>query len=321
MSLELPSRAREVQPSAAPVVSVVTPLYNSSRHVDATLESLQAQTFRDWESILVDDGSTDDTPSRVERFLADDRFSYVRQENLGIAAARNRGIRAARGEWIALLDHDDRWEPEKLERQLEAAARNRWNIVCSDAVVVREGRRTRYSDYLPEETRVALERPEGRTADLFTLLIRMNFLCASSVLVRRAVFDEHGLLDEAVAPADDYDMWLRCMPHAAVGYVPEPLVEYVLHASNHSWKSIAMRRAAIRVLFRTLARCAGDEERLRACRESLTVHHAVLFGELVRERSFASLAGTALRLATRGVEGLRILKRAWRTRDQVRAGF
>lgn len=304
-----------------PAVSVITPLFNSAPHIDTTLESLQAQTFTDWEAILVDDGSTDDTPMRIRRFLDDARFSYVRQENRGIASARNRGIREARGRWVALLDHDDHWRPEKLERQLEAAALHGWTIVCSDAIVVHDGERTHYSAYLPEETLVALERPQDRSADLFALLIRMNFLCASSVILERSLFELHGLLDETVAPADDYDMWLRCMPQAAIGYVPEPLVEYVLHASNESWKSIAMRRAAIRVLFRTLARCAGDPARTRACEQSLTVHHAVLFGDHVRERAYAPAAVDACRLALRGIGGLRILKRSWGSRHEVRAGF
>ncbi|MDQ3724196.1 MAG: glycosyltransferase [Actinomycetota bacterium] len=303
---------------------MVTPLYNSSAYIDATLESLLAQTFGAWESILVDDGSTDDTAARLRRFLDDERFTYLHQANQGIAAARNRAIGAARGDWIAFLDHDDRWQPEKLERQLDAAARNGWKIVCTDATIVREGERTRYSDHLPDETRLALEHPEDDAVDLFALLIRMNFLCASSVLIRRSLFEEHGLLDAAVAPADDYDMWLRCIPHATVGYVPEPLVEYVLHASNHSWKSVEMRMAAIRVLFRTLARCAGDDARTLACEDSLANHYAVLFGELTRDRAYMAVVRPACRLAPhglRGLRGLRMLRRAWRARHEVRAGF
>lgn len=305
----------------APVASVVTPLYNSSAFIDATLESLQAQTFTDWEALLVDDGSTDDTPERVKRFLADERFSYVRQTNQGIAAARNRGIAAARGDWVALLDHDDRWVPEKLGRQLDEARRHDWTIVCSDADIVRDGGRTRYSAYLPAETLAALEHPDDSSADLYALLIRMNFLCASSVLVRRALFEEHGLLDPDAAPADDYDMWLRCMPSARIGYVAEPLVEYVLHASNHSWQSIGMRRAAIGVLLATLDRCAGDAARTEACVHSLAIHHAVLFSELKDDRAYGAMLGQACRLGLRGVPGLRILRRSWRLRDQVRAGF
>lgn len=306
---------------AAPLVSVVTPLYNSSPYIDATLASLQAQTFTDWEAILVDDGSTDDTRERVQRYLDDERLSYVRQANQGIAAARNRGIRAARGGWIAFLDHDDRWEPRKLGLQLEAAARNGWKVVCSDAIIVRDGERTRYSDYLPPDTRLALARPDDASVDFFALLIRTNFLCASSVLIRRSLFHEHGLLDPAVAPADDYDMWLRCIAHAPIGYLPEPLVEYVLHASNHSWKSTAMSKAAIRVLFRTLERCSGDEARTRACEQSLTIHYAVLFQRLMRDRAYWSIADQARRLGRHGVRGLRILKRSWRLRDEVRAGL
>ena len=316
-------------PGHAPVVSVVTPLFNSSAHIDTTLNSLREQTFTDWEAILVDDGSTDATAEHVQPFLDDERFSYVRQPNRGIAAARNRGIGAARGRWVALLDHDDRWKPDKLARQLEAAARHDWQIVCSDAIVVRDGESARrdgpvpalYSEYLLPEQRRALERPEDPTVDLFAHLIRMNFLCASTVLIRRSLFAEHGLLDPAVAPADDYDMWLRCMPQAAIGFVHEPLVEYVLHASNHSWKAVEMRTAAIRVVFRTLERCAGDEPRTRACEHSLTVHYAVLFQDLLRVRDHAAVAAQACRLGARGTGGLRILRRSWRMRNQVRAGF
>ena len=313
----------------APVVSVVTPLYNSAAYIDATLTSLREQTFIEWEAILVDDGSTDNTAERVRPFLDDERFTYVRQPNRGIAAARNRGISAARGSWVALLDHDDRWKPEKLARQLDAASRHGWQIVCSDALVVRDSESARrdgsqpalYSEYLLDEQRRALARPDDPSADLFAHLIRMNFLCASTVLIRRSLFAEHGLLDPTVAPADDYDMWLRCMPRASIGYVPQPLVEYVLHESNHSWKSIEMRTAAIRVLYRTLDRCRGDEPRVRACQHSLTVHYAVLFQDLVRTRAYPSVAEQALRLGVTGIDGLRILRRSWRMRNEVRAGF
>lgn len=304
-----------------PVVSVVTPLFNSAPHIDATLASLQRQTFPGWEAILVDDGSTDDTADRVAPFLADGRFRYLHQANRGIGAARNRGIGAARGDWVALLDHDDRWRPDKLERQLDGAARHGWDLVCSDADVLQDGRRRRYSTYLHEDTRRALEHPGEPPADLYALLIRMNFLCASTVLVRRALFREHGLLDASVAPADDYDMWLRCAPHARIGYVPEPLAEYVLHETNHSWRSVEMRLAAVRVLLRTLVRTRGDAARQQACADALVVHHALLFEELLAARAHATLARRAWHLGRYGVPGLRILRRAWRTRHDHRAGF
>jgi len=305
----------------SPIVSVVTPLYNSADFIGTTLESLQAQTFGEWEAILVDDGSTDDTPQRVRRFLEDERFSYLRQDNQGIAAARNRGIRAARGAWIALLDHDDLWMPEKLERQLEAAERNDWDIICTEGEILRDGRRTRYSDHLPEQTRQALSRPDDPSVDVFELLVRTNFLCASSVLLRRSLFDDHGVLDPALAPADDYDMWLRCTPHAPLGYLMDPLVVYVLHTTNHSWKTVEMRVATIRALVRAREHCVGDDARTRTWVDALTVHHAVLFRELMRRRAYHRVAAHAARLGPYGVQGLRILVRAWRLRHRVRAGF
>lgn len=301
------------------MVSVVTPLYNSSRHIDATLQSLVAQTFGDWEAILVDDGSTDDTPQRVRPFLADDRFTYVRQANQGIGAARNRGIGLARGAWVALLDHDDRWRSDKLERQLAAAAEHGWDVVCSDAEVVRASGRTLYSSYLHDHTLAALRRPDTPGVDLYALLIRMNFLCASTVLLRRGLFAEHGLLDAAVAPADDYDMWLRCAATASLGYVDEPLVAYVLHETNHSWDNTRMHDAALRVLLRVLPHCRGDERRTAACLEALTVHSAVLLREY--ERDCPRLARHVVRLVRHGVQGLRVLRRSWRIRHQVRTGF
>ncbi len=306
--------------ATTPAVSVVTPLYNSARHIDATLQSLLAQTLGDWEAILVDDGSTDDTGERVRPYLADPRFTYVSQDNRGIAGARNRGIGAARGDWVALLDHDDRWKPCKLERQLGAAAEHGWDIVCSDAEVVRDDRRTLFSSYLRVDTRMALERG-APSAELFAHLIRMNFLCACTVLLRRSLFTRHGLHDASVEPADDYDMWLRCLPQASLGYVPEPLAEYVLHDENHSWRATPMHEAAIRVLLRTYDRCAGDEQRREACMDALVAHHALLFGGHETRPAGRRIAAPALRLTRRGMTGLRILRRSWRTRHQESSGF
>ena len=110
---------------------------------------------------------------------------------------------------------------------------------------------------------MALER-WAPSDELFAHLIRMNFLCACTVLLRRSLFTCHGLHDASVEPADDYDMWLRCQPQASLGYVPEPLAEYVLHDENHSWRATPMHEAAIRVLLRTYDRCAGDEQRREA---------------------------------------------------------
>ena len=167
---------------------------------------------------------------------------------------------------------------------------------------------------------MALER-WAPSDELFAHLIRMNFLCACTVLLRRSLFTCHGLHDASVEPADDYDMWLRCLPQASLGYVPEPLAEYVLHDENHSWRATPMHEAAIRVLLRTYDRCAGDEQRREACVDALVAHHALLFGGHETRPAGRRIAAPALRLTPRGMTGLRILRRSWRTRHQESSGF
>jgi glycosyltransferase involved in cell wall biosynthesis len=247
-----------------PKVSIVTPLYNSSPHIERTLDSVLAQTRVDWEAILVDDGSTDDTRRVVEPYLRDPRFSYTQQRNQGIAGARNTGIRAARGDWVCLLDHDDRWLPTKLERQLAFTEAHGLDISATDAVVVQDEARRRYSDHFTPEVLRDLGRSPGEdSVALFRLLIQGNFLCASSVMIRRSCFDRVGLLDAQCAPADDYEMWLRCMPEARIGYLHEPLIEYYLHQHNYSHDQFRMIRKELYALRKTRSAMASTSREYR----------------------------------------------------------
>ncbi len=115
------------------LVSIITPLYNSGKYIAQTIESVQAQTYTDWEMLITDDCSTDDGPSIVERYAASDpRIRLLRLEaNGGPGVARNNSLRAARGRYIAMLDSDDRWLPDKLEKQLEFMKSNGYGIVYS----------------------------------------------------------------------------------------------------------------------------------------------------------------------------------------------
>lgn len=249
----------------APKISIVTPLYNSSPYIEHTLESILGQTQRDWESILINDGSTDDTGQIIEPYLRDPRLSYVEQRNQGIAVARNTGIRAAKGVWVCLLDHDDRWLPTKLEKQLAFADAHGLDIVATDAIVVHDGARRRYSDHFTPELMHELKRGAvDPGVDFFRLLIQGNFLCASSVMIRREYFDRVGLLDPDCAPADDYEMWLRCLPEARIGYLHEPLIEYYLHERNYSHDSFQMVSKEIFALRKTRNRQSPERREYRA---------------------------------------------------------
>ena len=107
------------------LVSIITPSYNTNKFIGKTIESVQAQTYQNWEMIIVDDCSTDDTDSVVDRYLIDERIKYIKNEkNSGAALSRNRAIREAKGKWIAFIDSDDLWHPEKLEKQIHFMEKN-----------------------------------------------------------------------------------------------------------------------------------------------------------------------------------------------------
>lgn len=245
----------------APKVSIVTPLYNSSPYIEKTLDSVLAQTYGDWELILVDDGSTDDTPQKIEPYLKDRRFSYFRQGNQGIAGARNTGIRAAVGEWVCLLDHDDRWMPSKLEKQLAFASERKIDLLGTDAIVISGDSRMLYSRTFFANFLEGLRRSlDDASIDLFELLILGNFICTSSVMIRKSFFDRLGLLDVAAAPADDYEMWLRCMPAAKIAYLDEPLIEYHLHGHNYSRNRFMMVEKVIYALKKSRPRVKASQK-------------------------------------------------------------
>ena len=207
---------------AAPIVTVVTAAYNAARWIDATLESVLAQTYRWFEYVVVDDGSTDDTPQHLARF--GDAVRVLRIPNSGAAAARNAGIRAARGQYIAFLDHDDLWEPDKLEQQMalhEADPALAWSY--TDAAV--------FDPDTGETLHLASEKSIPRTGDVLEALLFVDFIPFPSAVVRRDVFDRFGLLDERPERRhiDDWDFWLRIAGSYRVGYVAAPLLRYRWH--------------------------------------------------------------------------------------------
>lgn len=292
-----------------PVISVLIPLYNSSRHVEGALNSLCEQSYGNWQAIVVNDGSTDDTVTKVQPFLADPRFQYLEQSNAGVAAARNAALRTATGTWICLLDHDDRWMPIKLEKQLAFAAAHDLDILGTGAIAVQGMTRKPYSEFYDPAYIASLEQGVGDpTADMFGLLIRHNFLVASSVMLRKSHFENHGPFDMRLAPAEDYDMWLKCMPDGRLGYLSEPLVEYRIHDGNASHNFIVLLERTIKVLHSAAERNRHDSRRVRQFGDSLIVAYQTLFAELLERRQYTLLGRHLTSLAAKGQRGLRLLR-------------
>jgi hypothetical protein len=226
-----------------PRVSVVLTSYNYARYVGEAIESALAQTYRDREVIVVDDESTDDTMAVLERFGA--RIIVLRHTNRGLAATRNAGIRAAAGSYVALLDADDVWEPQHLERtveRLDAADESTVGAFSGWGLIDAGGR------ILPHTQRV--QRGVFRLGDFLNLAP----FPPSTVVLRRAAVRDAGMFDETIPATEDWDLWLRLTAAGGsfVG-VERCLCRYRVHGTNMSRDPDAMRAGALLALDKLFA--------------------------------------------------------------------
>lgn len=209
------------------LVSVIIPTYNRASTICAAIDSALAQTYSAVEVIVIDDGSTDHTHQLLQSYQQDRKIVYLRQDNGGAAAARNRGIGLARGEFIAFLDADDRWSPEKLTKQLPLFENQFVALVYSDMQFV--GKRAGlYAQIL---------RNGYQRGGVLPALIQENFVPTSSVVVRSAALRTAGFfLDDRrrVPIGEDYYLWLHVAVVGQFDYVSEPLVEYCIHEGQLS---------------------------------------------------------------------------------------
>lgn len=204
-----------------PVISVIIPAYNYGRYLSEAIESVFAQTFTDFELIIVDDGSTDDTAAVVREYLSDPRVCYIYQKNRGPSAARNTGIRLARGKYIALLDGDDVWMPLKLKKQIQLfeEAEDVVLIYCMVEHIDEIGNKLLH---------ISWPHKMGAT---YKDLMYMPWVVgsSSSVLIKKSTFDEVGVFDESMTSVEDTDMWIRILRHHKCAYVNEVLVKIRKH--------------------------------------------------------------------------------------------
>jgi glycosyltransferase involved in cell wall biosynthesis len=220
-------------------VSVIIAAHNAAQFLGQAVDSALVQSCPPLEIIVVDDGSTDGT-DRVARAYGD-RVTFLRQDNAGAASARNAGARRASGDWLAFLDADDVWLPEKLERQL----------ALSDAPLV-------YSDRFNIGVLDGLPDIHGKMqppidGDVFVaLLIKGNVITTSSVMIRADVFRTLGGFDPGLMVAEDWDLWLRVAADRPVRACREPLVKYRLHPAGASRNPLRMNRARCVVVDRAL---------------------------------------------------------------------
>lgn len=218
---------------ATPTVSAVITTYNQARYIGATIASVLAQTYRDVEIIVVDDGSTDRTEAELGPYRS--RVNYIRQPNRGVAAARNVGIRHATGRLLAFLDGDDLWEPDKIRWQREVAdAHPESGLIVTDGMEFGPDGTIRESLFNPSIV------PRFKDGDTLTLrcyreLIIQNLITTTSqVMVPRTVIDRIGVSDERFPVSSDWDLYLRIAAEFEVTFLKACLVRYRYLATSAS---------------------------------------------------------------------------------------
>lgn len=237
-----------------PQVSVVLPVYNGARYIKEALDSVLAQTFRDFEVICVDNGSTDETTSILEGYGA--RIRVVRLENRGPCGGRNEGVRVAAAQYIAFLDHDDYWYPRKLEQQVAVltAEHDVVLVLCNSDRMDAEGRLLQVGATLAERATMR-DSPLG-------CLMEADQLLSSAILVRRDAFERAGMYDEQLRGFEDFDLCARLKREGRFVFLEESGMCYRVHSASlsHAGKDTVVRSRE-RFLLRMKALYAGDQDK------------------------------------------------------------
>ena len=239
-------------------VSVIIPVYNTGEIIKETIASVFGQTFRDFEIIIVDDGSSDNTVSLID-VQNKSAIRIIRQKNTGIAGARNRGIAAAKGEYLAFLDHDDIFLPEKLQCQVELLDKDPELALVYSPVETFGNTDVKIPDY------------ELISGDVFRSMLEQNKIhSASCIMIRRSSIEKYNILfRQEFAPCDDWDFYLRLSRHCRFANTGKALVRYRLHDGNESNNCEKMYRAGIMVLKHQNLTSAAEKH---AAEKSLAKH-------------------------------------------------
>lgn len=236
-----------------PKVSIIVPCYNVQNYVESCLYSIIGQSFIDYEIIIVDDGSTDNTSKIIYSFIKkyQDKINikYIYQNNKGASAARNRGIIESSSEYIALIDSDDRWRKDSLEKKMELFKNRNISCVYSDVLMI----------HSPEK-QISLKNTYKKLikGNIYPEILEHNYININ-VIIKKTVLDECGLFDESLKTCEDYDLWIRI---ASKGYlfdfVDDPLT-YVTIRKDSLSKDILQMYSDMLIIFNKILKASAME--------------------------------------------------------------
>lgn len=262
------------------LVSVIIPTYNHSEFIGKALQSVIDQTYTNWEAIVIDNHSDDDTDSVINSFV-DPRIKLLKIHNNGvIAASRNMGIQHARGVWIAFLDSDDCWYPKKLDRCIQELERG-YDLICHGEVWlnIRDNVRNARNVFYGPESRAIFQ----------SLLFSGNCISTSAVVVRRHYLETVSGFNESpnMVTAEDYHLWLKLSRAGAhIGFLNEMLGEYVIHDGNSS-KAILRNMNALRAVFENIY----SEIKIKTIKYRILAHRQRAIIAYSGARGFQSIGG------------------------------
>jgi hypothetical protein len=229
-------------------VSIIIPTYNHAHYLPHAIQSVEVQSLTDWEAIIVDDGSTDNPQAVIAQFT-DPRLRYIFQENQGLSAARNTGIRAAQGTYLAFLDADDEWEPEFLRCCVD--------VLASDGALGGVYTRNYFiddqSNVLPQLGGHVVPRAEFRSWNLMD-----GFFPPNAALIRAGVLDNVGVFDVGLSGEADWDFWIRISDHYEMQGIPKALARYRVYPGSMSTDVVHMHSDRIAVLTKHFGPPQGD---------------------------------------------------------------
>jgi len=217
-----------------PLVSVIVPTFNRAHLLGRALDSIKKQTFKSFEVLVVDDGSFDYTAKLVRESYPE--FKLLKIKNSGVSAARNVGIHESRGKYIALLDSDDEWLPEKLEKQISLFKQSHFRWVHSNERWIRNG------------TRVNQKKIHKKSGgDIFLRSLHLCLVSPSAVILEKSLLLEVGCFDESFTVCEDFDLWLRILTYCPIGFLEDELIlKYGGHEDQLSAKYKAMDEYRVR---------------------------------------------------------------------------
>ena len=234
-------------PKSQPDISVIIPAFNRAHTLPRALDSVLSQTLKPREIIVVDDGSTDETNAVLADYPG---LCIISQDNRGVSAARNMGIKKAGGEWLAFLDSDDEWLKEKLEKQWDAICIDDKLICHTEEIWIRNGQRVN-----------PMKKHKKFGGIIYERCLPLCVISPSSVMIHRSVFEDVGVFDESLEVCEDYDLWLRICAKYSILFIDEPLiVKYGGHEDQLSRKHWGMDRFRVKALEKMMAFGALNDE-------------------------------------------------------------